>query len=269
MLYYSNAKINLGLNIVKKRADGFHNIETVFYPLAIRDALEFIESEVLGMSSSGIQVDCDLDQNLIIKAYRLLKEDFELPILKFHLHKVIPFGAGLGGGSANAASTLIALNQFYNLNLNEEQLIVYAQQLGADCAFFIKNHPVYAEQKGDVFEGLNLDLSNYYILLIHPGFGVSTVQAYAGVKPKPSVRSIKELIGLPLEVWKKQLVNDFEKGIFKEFPILSDLKAKMYQEGALYASMSGSGSSIFGIFETKPSPYRFKEYWHWIGKLKI
>lgn len=267
MLYYSNAKINLGLNIVGKRDDGFHNIETVFYPLAINDALEFIESEKIGLSSSGILVDCDLDQNLIIKAYRLLKADFKLPILKFHLHKVIPFGAGLGGGSANAASTLIALNQFYKLNINQEQLIIYAQQLGADCAFFIKNHPVYAEQKGDVFEDLNLDLSNYYILLIHPGFGVSTVQAYAGVKPKPSQKSIKDLVSLPLVNWKTLLVNDFEKGIFTAYPMLDNIKEKMYQEGAIYASMSGSGSSIFGIFETKPSEDRFKEYWQWIGKL--
>jgi len=267
MLYYSNAKINLGLNIVKKRDDGFHNIETVFYPLGIEDALEFVESEKLELTSSGIKVDCELDHNLIIKAYRLLQNDFQLPTLKFHFHKIIPFGAGLGGGSANAASTLIALNQFYKLELNQNQLTAYAQQLGADCAFFIKNCPVYAEQKGDVFEDLNLDLSSYYILLIHPGFGVSTVEAYAGVHPQVPMVSVKDIIQKPIESWKTELVNDFESGIFKAYPILIELKEKMYQEGAIYASMSGSGSSIFGIFKTKPSPDRFKQYWYWLGKL--
>jgi len=268
MLYYSNAKINLGLNIVNKRADGFHDIETVFYPISINDALEFIESDVVSLSSSGLEVDCPLEQNLIIKAYSLLQKDFKLPTLKFHLHKVIPFGAGMGGGSANAAYTLVELNRFFKLNLSEDQLMEYARQLGADCAFFIKNSAVYAEQKGDVFTNLNLDLSDYYILLIHPGFGVSTQEAYANVSPKSPAKNIQEIIKQDISTWETDLENEFEQEIFKKYPVLDQIKTQMYSNGALYAAMSGSGSTVFGIFKNEPNIEGLDNYWFWKGKLK-
>ncbi len=267
MLYYSNAKINLGLNIIEKRKDGFHNIETVFYPLSLQDAIEFVPSEMVSLTSSGIQLDCELEQNLIIKAYRLLQEDFDLPILKFHLHKIIPFGAGLGGGSANAASTLIELNKFYNLKLSESQLMRYASKLGSDCAFFIKNKSVFAEQKGDVFSELELDLSAYQILLIHPGFGVSTPEAYAGVCPRVAKVSVAKIAQRNVNSWKDNLRNDFEETVFQKYPILDEIKQKMYNNGAVYASMSGSGSSMFGIFENQAEDIDFGSFWSWKGQL--
>ena len=267
MLYYSNAKINLGLNVVEKRRDGFHNIETVFYPIAIKDALEFISAGKVGLSSSGIKIECDLEENLIIKAYRLLQADFNLPDLQFHLHKVIPFGAGLGGGSANAAATLLELNRFFELNVSETKLQQYASLIGSDCPVFIKNKTVFAERKGDAFSDINIDLSAYYILLIHPGFGVSTVEAYANIRPQKAIISSKEIIKQPIETWKGNLINDFEESVFQKYPLLNDIKNKLYKEGALYASMSGSGSSLFGIFKERPNEKIFKEYWTWVAKL--
>ena len=267
MLYYSNAKINLGLNITKKRKDGFHNIETVFYPLALRDAMEFVPSERVGLTSSGIQIDCETEDNLIIKAYRLLKEDFDLPILKFHLHKIIPFGAGLGGGSANAASTLIELNKFYHLKLTEPQLMNYASKLGSDCAFFIKNKAVFAEEKGDVFTDLELNLSAHQIILIHPGFGVATPEAYAGIRPRPTKVSVTEIVQKQISSWKDELKNDFEETVFQKYSILADIKQKLYDNGAIYASMSGSGSSMFGIFEKEVADIDFGGFWTWKAQL--
>jgi len=268
MLYYSNAKINLGLNVIEKRNDGFHNIETVFYPIAVEDAMEFVPSEKLELTSSGIEVDCELEDNLIIKAYRLLKNDFDIiPILRFHIHKTIPFGAGLGGGSANAAYTLKALNQFYKLNLSEDELLKYAKQLGSDCAFFIKNTAVYAEGKGDVFTNAQVDLSNYYILLIHPGFGVSTPEAYANIKPEKPIKNCREVLENSVETWKDDLINDFEWSVFQNYPLIEDLKNKLYKKKAVYAAMSGSGSAVFGVFKEKPLVDEFNEYWTWVGKL--
>jgi len=267
MLYYSNAKINLGLNVVEKREDGFHNIETIFYPISINDALEFIPAEKVGLSSSGIEIDCNLEDNLIIKAYKLLQSDFSLPNLQFHIHKIIPFGAGLGGGSANAAATLQALNTFFELNISKDKLQEYASKIGSDCAFFIKNKPVFAKDKGDVFTDIHIDLLDYYILLIHPGFGVSTVDAYANILPQKPKISVKEIINQPLESWANSLKNDFENPVFQKHSILKTIKSKLYSKGAIYAAMSGSGSSMFGLFKEKPSDKEFKEYWTWIGKL--
>lgn len=267
MLYYSNAKINLGLNIIEKREDGFHNIETVFYPINVKDALEFIPSNSLSLDSSGIEIDCSLDDNLIIKAYRLLQKDFNLPSIKFYIHKLIPFGAGLGGGSANAAYTLLELNNFFKLNLSESKLLEYAKQLGSDCAFFIKNKPIYAEQKGDVFTDVSIDLSGYRILLIHPGFGISTPEAYANITSSKPPKSVKQIVSQSIETWKEELTNDFEKPIFNKYPILAEIKERLYKNGAIYAAMSGSGSSMFGIFKEQPKTDDYKKYWIWEGKL--
>lgn len=267
MLYYSNAKINLGLNVVEKRQDGFHNIETIFYPINVKDAIEFIPTKTTSLQSTGIKVNCDINDNLIIKAYQLLKTDFDLPTLSFHLHKNIPFGAGLGGGSANAAFTLSHLNQFYKLNLTEKELLKYATKLGSDCAFFIKNQALFACEKGDIFKKCNVDLSRYYILLIHPGFGVSTPDAYENIIPRTPEKNVTEIVNQPITSWRKDLKNDFEDTIFLKYPELKLIKEKLYQNGALYASMSGSGSSLFGIFDEKPDVTNFKSYWNWSAKL--
>ena len=267
MLYYSNAKINLGLNIIEKYSDGFHKLETVFYPINIQDALEFIPSKKTEMTSSGITIDCDADDNLIIKAFRLLQKDFDIPSLSFHIHKNIPFGAGLGGGSANAAYTLSEINKFYKLRLSESEILKYASRLGSDCSFFVKNKPLFASEKGASFTNIKLDLSAYYILLIHPGFGISTAEAFANIIPKKPNVSILNLIQEPIANWKNTLSNDFEDTIFPVYPVLKNIKKQLYSDGAIYASMSGSGSSIFGIFKEKPSALNYLEYWNWIGKL--
>jgi len=267
MLYYSNAKINLGLNIIKKRKDGFHNLETVFYPIAVKDAMEFIPSDKVDLSNSGISVDCNLEDNLIIKAYRLLQSDFDLPTLKFHLHKTIPSGAGLGGGSANAVYTLMELNRFYKLDLSKSKLQDYASRLGSDCAFFIDNTSLFATGKGDVFQDVKLDLSGFHILLIHPNFAVSTIEAYSNVVPKQPSKSLLDIVNQPIDTWQTEMINDFEESVFKKYPLLSDIKTKLYREGAVYASMSGSGSSIFGIFRAQPNTDDFSEYWTWTGLL--
>lgn len=267
MLYYSNAKINLGLNITEKRPDGFHNIETVFYPISVSDAIEFIPNKSTSIDYSGLLLDCEAEDNLIVKAYRLLENDFDLPEIAFHLHKVIPFGAGLGGGSANAAYTLVALNRYFNLNISSEKFIDYAMRLGSDCAFFIENKAVFANQKGEHFRNIDLDLSKYHILLIHPGFGISTPEAYASIIPARPGKSVEKIIKQPIETWKEELQNDFEKALLPKYPVLEIIKAQLYDEGAVYAAMSGSGSSMFGIFEKKPNNDSFADYWTWVAKL--
>ncbi len=218
MILFPNAKINLGLNITERRPDGYHNLETIFYPLMIRDALEVIESNQLSFQSSGIHIPGNDQTNLCLKAYHLLKLDFDLPTVNIHLHKHIPIGAGLGGGSADAAFVIRLLNQQFELNLTFEQMMNYARQLGADCAFFINNKPVYAFEKGDRFEPVNLDLSMYHLVLVMPPVHVSTAEAYGGIKPKPTGASLKEVIKLPIEEWKSQIKNDFEEHILKHIP---------------------------------------------------
>lgn len=252
MIVFPNAKINIGLNITERRADGYHNLETVFYPLMIKDALEAVESSALTFQSSGIPIPGDEQHNLCLKAYQLLNKDFELPPLSIHLHKHIPIGAGLGGGSADAAFFIKLINQSYNLGLSSEAMMDYARQLGADCAFFINNEPVYAYDKGDRFESVDVNLSKYQLVLVMPPVHVSTAHAYGGIKPTPVQTSLKELIKRPLDEWKGTIKNDFEEHIFKAFPLIKEVKDELYTAGALYASMSGSGASVFGIFENTP-----------------
>lgn len=250
MIVFPNAKINIGLNVVEKRIDGFHNIESIFYPvMELFDVLEIIKSEKLQFSSSGIAIPGNEADNLCVKAFGLLKADFNISPVHIHLHKVIPIGAGLGGGSADAAFTLKALNQLFELHLTDEQLIEYARKLGSDCAFFIKNKPIYAFGKGDEFEPIELDLSKLDIKIEYPKIHVGTAEAYAGVHPKKSVTNIKEAIQLPVSEWRNALKNDFEESIFPNHPQIKALKEKFYNEGAIYASMTGSGSAVFGIFK--------------------
>ncbi|NOU61875.1 4-(cytidine 5'-diphospho)-2-C-methyl-D-erythritol kinase [Marinifilum caeruleilacunae] len=271
MLCFPNAKINLGLNIIEKRPDGFHNIETVFYPFPLCDALEIAQSdsnETYEFSSSGIPIGIDPSQNIVIKAFDLIASKFEIPSTAIHLHKNIPFGAGLGGGSADAAYMIKMLNDFYSLGLSIQQMEEFAIQIGSDCPVFIKNEAVFAEGKGEIFSSIQLDLSGYHIALIKPDIHISTPEAYSGVSPKKPEKSVKELIKLPLKDWKENIFNDFEDSIFPNHPELKKLKEELYESGAIYAAMSGSGSSMFGIFEREPEiQENWKKHFIWSGKL--
>lgn len=252
MIVFPNAKINIGLHVVSKRPDGYHNLETVFYPVKLSDALEMAETGKTGITFSGIPVEGEPRDNLVIKAYELLKKDFQLPPVQFHLHKVIPTGAGLGGGSSDAAFTLKMLNSYFKLNLTIEKLNGYAVRLGADCTFFIENKPAYATGIGDRLHPAELDLSDYTIVLIKPDVSVSTIQAYKNIVPARPEFSLQELPAVPVEKWKNTVVNDFEKSIFPQFPEIKKWKETLYEWGASYASMSGSGSAVFGIFHHLP-----------------
>ena len=256
MISFPNAKINIGLNILEKRSDGFHNIETVMYPIGIKDALEVIENtqtnDNIVFSSSGISIPGDPKSNLIVKAYNLISVDYTLPKIKVHLHKNICIGAGLGGGSSDAAFFIRLLNEKFELGISWGEMHHYARQLGSDCSFFVSNRPAFAEEKGDQYESLNLDLSAYYLCLIYPQIHVNTAMAYSGVKPKPAKRSLEEDIQtLPIDQWKNFIHNDFEDSISLRFPEIKNIKEKLYEKGAIYAAMSGSGSSVYGIFKNK------------------
>jgi 4-diphosphocytidyl-2-C-methyl-D-erythritol kinase len=252
MIVFPSAKINIGINITGRRPDSYHNIETVFYPLPIYDALEALPGDELTFHSSGLEIPGRIEDNLCIKGYHLMSKDYDLPPVNIHLLKHIPIGAGLGGGSANAAFFIKLINNLFDLKLTTEQMLDYARQLGADCAFFIENKPVFAFGKGDMFEDIHLDLSGHYIALVMPPAHVSTAEAYRGVKPTPVKESLKELIKLPVEEWKHHIKNDFEESVFKNHPVIRGVKAALYESGAIYASMSGSGASVFGIFNKKP-----------------
>jgi 4-diphosphocytidyl-2-C-methyl-D-erythritol kinase len=257
MISFPNSKINIGLNIVEKRSDGFHNIESVFYPVGLCDALEVIENtakstERIIFSSSGIEIPGDVSSNLCCRAYQLIANDYSLPNVKIHLHKHIPIGAGLGGGSADAAFFIRLLNEKFELGLAWGEMHHYAKQLGSDCSFFISNKPVFVEGKGDEFESIKLDLGNYFIALVYPNIHINTAKAYSGVKPKKAVRSLEnDILSLPIEQWKKNIHNDFEDSVFLQFPELKSIKDELYLQGALYASMSGSGSTLYGIFKNE------------------
>ncbi|GHT26400.1 4-diphosphocytidyl-2-C-methyl-D-erythritol kinase [Bacteroidia bacterium] len=253
MICFPNAKINLGLHIVAKRPDGYHDIETVFYPVNLCDALEIVPAKEnrTSFTQTGILVDGKPENNLVIKVFNLLKKDFDLPEIDIYLRKHIPFGAGLGGGSADAAFMFKLLNDFAGLHLSVKQLEEYAAQIGADCPFFIQNQPVFASGIGNVFTPVNLSLKGYYLALIKPDISVSTKEAYSLVKPKHPEFSLKEIIQLPVNEWKEKLVNDFEDSVFAQYPGIAEIKRELYNRGAIYAAMSGSGSSVFGIFENE------------------
>ena len=252
MITYPNAKINLGLNIVEKRPDGYHNLETVFYPINLQDALEVTtwegEKEYV-LTTSGTPIEGDTESNLVVKAYKLLKQDFpEIPAIDIHMYKHIPTGAGLGGGSADAAFMIKLLNDKYKLGISIEKMEEYAAKLGADCAFFIQNKPVFASGIGNIFESIDLSLKGYYLVLVKPDIFVSTKDAFAHIKPQKPTTSLKEIIRMPVETWRAVMKNDFEESVFQKFPEIAAIKDKLYDMGAVYASMSGSGSSVFGIF---------------------
>ena len=252
MITFPNAKINLGLNIVSKRPDGYHNIETVFYPVRLYDVLEIVSAAngTTTFTQTGIPLGGDPEKNLVLKAYRLLQENHTVPEIDIYLQKNIPFGAGLGGGSSDAAFMLKMMNDFADLHISNKRLGKYASQLGADCAFFIQNRPVFAEGIGNIFSPVSAPLRGYFLIIVKPDIPVSTQEAYARITPQSPQESILDIVGCPVETWKNRLVNDFETGVFAQFPEINIIKEKLYEKGAIYASMSGSGSSVFGIFGT-------------------
>lgn len=250
MVSFPNCKINLGLNVLRKRPDGYHDIETVFYPIGLKDALEVIQSTETSLHLSGLPVNGNTDHNLCLKAYKLLKTDFpDLPPVSIYLHKAVPMGAGLGGGSSDGAFMLTMLNKKFKLHLTQQQLIDYALQLGSDCPFFIINKPCFATGRGEALSPVAADLSAYKIILINPGIYVSTKEAfYKLILAKPG-KSIQQIITQPISTWRNELINDFEINVFELFPAIKDIKNTLYAAGATYASMTGSGSTVFGIFE--------------------
>lgn len=280
MICFPNAKINLGLHVVSRRTDGYHNLETIFYPIGLKDALEiipaleagtegFTETPVCGSREStatdgspsprkyrffqtGIPVNGASEDNLVIKALHLITTEKKLPEIDIHLLKKIPSGAGLGGGSSDAAFMLSLLNDCFDLGYTREELMLRATRLGADCPFFILNRPAFATGIGDKLESIEIDLSRYTFLLVKPDIMVSTKEAYAMITPRKPELSLKEIIRKPPETWRELLKNDFEPPVFKKFPEICRIRQQLYEMGALYASMSGSGSAVFGLFENEP-----------------
>lgn len=254
MITFPNAKINLGLNIVEKRPDGYHNLETIFYPINLQDALEVTRREnndkEYTLHISGSPLEGEPEDNLVVKAYKLLKKDYPglLPV-DIHMYKHIPAGAGLGGGSSDATCMIKLLNDKFSLELSTERMEEYAVKLGADCAFFIRNKPVFATGIGNLFEPVELSLKGYHIILIKPDIFVSTRDAFAEIKPVRPAVSLKEIVKQPMETWKNSMKNDFEDSVFKKFPEIAAIKDELYDLGAVYAAMSGSGSSVYGIFK--------------------
>lgn len=261
MLTFPNAKINLGLNVVNKRPDGYHNIETLFYPIPVRDALEVIprgDKDVF--HAEGIPVEAAPADNLVMRALRLLQETYEIPPLEIYLLKSIPFGAGLGGGSSDAAFMLKLVNTLCELRITDERLEELAASIGADCPFFIRNTPVFATGIGNIFTPVELSLKGYHLCLVKPDIMVSTPEAYARVIPQTPTVNLKEIIQTPVDQWYKTMVNDFEASVFSRYPRIGQIKESFYQSGALYASMSGSGSSVFALYAESPDIDLQKQY---------
>jgi 4-diphosphocytidyl-2-C-methyl-D-erythritol kinase len=257
MISFPNAKINIGLAVTERRDDGYHNLETVFYPVQWCDVLEIIEqkghaTQKVMLSLSGLAVPGPDADNLCVKAYYLLDEAYNLPPVSMFLHKVIPSGAGLGGGSSDGAHALKMLNALFHLNLNGQQLEAYALKLGSDCPFFIRNHPVFATGRGEKFQETALSLEGYHIAVVKPPCTVSTREAFAGISARKPLYSPLSAAGLPVESWKGKIVNDFEQTVFRSFPEIEVIRETLYGLGAVYASMSGSGSSVYGLFREKP-----------------
>lgn len=269
MICFPNAKINLGLNIISRRADGYHNLETLFYPIGLRDALEIVpsdrEEEGYRLFQTGATIQGDKDNNLVIKALKLISKEKKIPCIDIHLFKKIPFRAGLGGGSSDAAFMLKLLNDTFSLGYTVPELEQKAAEIGADCPFFIKNKPAFAQGTGNLLKELELDLGNYFFVLVKPDITVSTKEAYSMISPMPQEIPLGEIIQKPVSEWKRLLKNDFEPPIFKKYPEICRIKEQLYAKGAVYASMSGSGSSVYGFFE-KETDIRFDDCWIWKNK---
>ena len=265
MVIFPKAKINLGLRITGKRHDGYHDIETILYPVNLCDALEFVISSdkqnkdiltVTGLETGGLTED-----NLVMKGIRLLRERFTFPLLKIHLHKAIPVRAGLGGGSSDAAGILKGINKYFGLAIANERLKAFALELGSDCPFFIGNIPSLARGRGELLESMDTVLNGYYILLINPGIGIPTKEAYQNCLPQQPSTDLSQLVSHPVEEWKEVIINDFEDYVFEKYPLIGDIRKSLYTSGAIFSSMSGSGSTVYGIYTAKPQvPEKLKEF---------
>jgi 4-diphosphocytidyl-2-C-methyl-D-erythritol kinase len=263
MIRFPNCKINLGLHVTGKRSDGYHDLETIFYPVPMHDALEILESAdgAFHFSMTGIPVPGDPGTNLCAKAFFMLHHEYNIQQVSMHLHKAIPTGSGLGGGSADGAFTLVMLNDLFNLGISKERLVDYAGRLGSDCPFFIDNLPSYATGRGDRLEPIEVDLHGYYLAILVPGVHVSTADAYRMVIPAKQAKSLKETANKPVTQWQNIMINDFEKPVAGKFPVISLIRLQLIEAGAIYVSMSGSGSAVYGLFreypDIKPSGDRF------------
>lgn len=274
MISFPNAKVNLGLNIVGVRDNGYHDLETVFYPIDLCDVLEIVPSRSgeTTLECYGRKVDCPVEKNLVHKAYELMRKEFDLPAVEMYLYKHIPDGAGLGGGSSDASSALVMLNKMFGTGLSDEELAERAATLGADCPFFIYNKPLKATGVGDVFSPVDVTLAGKTMLLVKPDVSVSTKVAYARVVPKLSEEDLCQRLAQPMDKWRGKVKNDFEDSVFAEFPELAGIKQRLEESGAVYASMSGSGSSMFGIFDDAKMAERaavgFKNYANFVIALQ-
>jgi 4-diphosphocytidyl-2-C-methyl-D-erythritol kinase len=260
MISFPNAKINLGLNILNKRSDGFHDIESCFYPIPWYDSLEILESDQFSFNSYGLEIAGEQDSNLCIQAYNLIQADFDIPPVAIHLIKSMPMGAGLGGGSSDGAFTLNILNELFELKIDIKKLKEYALELGSDCPFFIENKPAIATGRGEHLKIIDLDLKGYHLALHNPGIHISTQEAYSGVVPSHPSNSIESILHQSISDWKDKLFNDFEASIFRNHPGVKLVKDEMYEAGALYSSMTGSGSTVYGIFDKLPPENNWKVF---------
>lgn len=270
MIVFPKAKINLGLQVTGKRSDGYHDIETIFYPVNLCDALEFVilprsyKKDILTVT--GINTGSDTEDNLVIKAVRTLREKYSFPFFRIHLHKAIPVGAGLGGGSADAAFFLKAINRYFRLLISEPDLKAIALELGSDCPFFIDSIPSFAKGRGEILEPVIPVLNDYYLVLFNPRIVINTREAYLHCRPKKPSASLLKLFNSPITEWKELIINDFEDFAFKMHPLVSEIKNELYHSGALFSLMSGSGSSVYGIFREKPKiPEKLKDFLIWEG----
>jgi 4-diphosphocytidyl-2-C-methyl-D-erythritol kinase len=261
MILFPNAKINIGLYVTEKRPDGFHNLESAFFPINWNDILEITPQDQFEFSSSGLPIFGKMEDNLCYRAYQLLAQDHSIPGVHIHLHKIIPMGAGLGGGSSDAAFTLMGLRDLFELPLSNADLVPYAQQLGSDCAFFLMNSPAFGVGKGDELTVLNSTIQAKYIVLVYPKIAISTQEAYANISVSPAKNHLPDVLKKPIKEWKSLVHNDFENSVFPKYPVLKEIKEELYQLGAVYAAMSGSGSTLFGLFNQPIEyPANWKDY---------
>ena len=269
MVFFPPCKINLGLQVRAKRPDGFHELSTCFYPIPLQDVLEIIRADEFSFETSGFPLPGSSNDNLCVRAYFLLKKDFNLSPVQMHLHKSIPVGAGLGGGSSDATWTLRGLNEIFGLELQSKHLKEFAAKLGSDCPFFVEDRPMMATGRGEILQPIDVDLRDKFVVIVQPPIHVSTAEAYSKIKPhKPDTDLREALLNIPLPGWRSIIVNDFEMSVFEQFPQVKQVKESLYQLGAVYASLSGSGSSVFGIFEhVADFSNKFPGMYFWAGKI--
>lgn len=268
MVIQANCKINLGLHVTARRSDGYHNLETVFYPVGLCDTIGIEKAPEFTFTSAGLDIPGKESSNLCVKAFRLMEKTYGIPSVNIRLLKNIPMGAGLGGGSSDAAAVLKGINELFSLGLDIKALTLLAEALGSDCPFFVLNKPALANGRGEILEPVNLDLGQYHTLIVKPDIHIPTAQAYSKIKPAPVPQPLKEIVTNPPEHWKSLLTNDFEPPVFNEYPEIKQIKENLYDTGAVYAAMSGSGAAVYGIFNKEPqNTDLFRDYFVWKGRL--